>query len=167
MINNIDQYYTIANEEYVHIFYTNDQGELFKTKSLINSFPEKFSTPEKVRFSTNKQYNFTGSLNINYSRVDELFIAITDSNNGFTTFTSSSLDGEWKEDNRFKVDVNNIVNTNGSVPNGLIMRNPRVLLEGYNQKKIITDFKIFYLSNTNHTKLGDKLKWGLSLITKQ
>ena len=102
---------------------------------------------------------------------DNKYLAITEVNSGFKIFTSSLLNGEWKPDNKFKVDVNNIINTNGSLPHGLRMKNPEVLHKGYNQKLTIKGFNLIYQSNKNtHNNINnsndEKLNWGLSLITK-
>jgi len=166
----IGKYYTIADNDFVYIFYLKNRGELFYSRTEIAKFPEEFSIPVKVNILGTKNLDSSNIPNFYYSERKGKYIAIAEIKDGFKVFTSESLDGVWNTDNRLSFDINNIFNTNGSTPNGLVMKNPDVLHEGYNQNIKIQSLNIIYQSKkiiSNNKTINDTPSWDFSLITQQ
>lgn len=166
-------FWVIANDKDIYMFYANQKGSLMYMKSPISEFPNGFRkskskialTQTGVKDSLN--WKMFEAAHVFYAQKDKKYIALcegaylhpvnsweVDARSRFIfAMTADSLDGEWTrlevEKNIFFADAKDIYNEDGSKSANSLVSHPELIRDGNNQKmeiESIDDIKILYQS---------------------
>jgi hypothetical protein len=89
-------YWVICDDTHAYLFFTGDNGRLYRSRTTIDSFPQGMSDPEIVIQET-RETLFEGSMTYKIKGTD-MYLTLVEGlgpSRYYRAFTSDRLDGEW------------------------------------------------------------------------
>jgi len=172
-------FWVICDDAFCHLFFSDDHGRWYQSKTPVSSFPYKFSTPVVVMddatagrlFEACNVYKIDGTNK--YLAMIEAFDDTSGWHRYFRSWIADSLDGPWS-----------ILNDDGSTPfagpGNVAFEGPvwtkdishgEMIRSGYTQKMTIAPNQLRYLYQgfdaAADTHDYNKIPWRLGLITQK
>jgi hypothetical protein len=170
--------WVICDEVLCHLFSSDDNGQLYRSETPLENFPDGFSEPVIALQDPNRFRLFEASNAYRYADNSYLLLveAIgTDERRWFRSWTSSSIAGPWKElaaeeENAF-MRSNNVVFPSGTAEWTKDFSHGEMIRSGVDQEMRIDPCKMEYLYQGMDPKaLGEvaygDLPWKLALVTQ-
>jgi len=95
-------FHCIADDKYVYLFFTGNNGRFYRSRTKIEDFPNKMSDPVVVLYDSDRRNIFEGSCTYKIKGQNK-YLTIIEAANGdswdrfYKSWVADSLDGEWKE----------------------------------------------------------------------
>jgi hypothetical protein len=89
-------YWIICDDTHAYLFFTGDNGRLYRSRTTIEDFPKGMSAPETIIEET-RQTLFEGSMTYKIKGTD-MYLTLVEGlgpNRYYRAYTSNRLDGEW------------------------------------------------------------------------
>ncbi|KAJ2922695.1 hypothetical protein H1R20_g14392, partial [Candolleomyces eurysporus] len=168
--------WVICDEALCHLFSSDDNGQLYRSETPLENFPDGFNEPVIALQDPNRFRLFEASNVYQYAKDSYLLLveAIgTDERRWFRSWTSSSIAGPWKElaaeeDNAF-MRSNNVVFPSGTPEWTKDFSHGEMIRSGVDQEMKINPCKMVYfyqgMDPNAEGPYGD-LPWRLALVTQ-
>jgi hypothetical protein len=91
-------YWIIADDSFVYLFFTNDNGSFYRSRTAIKDFPHKMSDPV-VAMKDSKEALFEGSATYRLKGLDKYLTLVEAMGPAryYRAFLADTLDGQWTE----------------------------------------------------------------------
>jgi hypothetical protein len=97
--NRLD-YFPIADAINFYLFWTGDDGSVYRAKTTVANFPSGFGTPVKIK-SLGTDIIFEGSSHYKIKGTANTYLHVVEGSGStgryFSAWTSEGLEGEWKD----------------------------------------------------------------------
>jgi hypothetical protein len=97
--NRLD-YFPIADATNFYLFWTGDDGSVYRAKTTVANFPSGFGTPVKIK-SLGTNIIFEGSSHYKIKGTANTYLHVVEGSGStgrvFSAWTSDGLEGEWKD----------------------------------------------------------------------
>ncbi len=146
-------YYIICDDTHAYLFFTGDDGKLYRSRTTLEQFPNGMSAPVTVMADENRFNLFEGSAHYKIKGTDQYLTIIEAIGPGgkrwYRAWTSDRLDGEWKPladtwENPF-ASTENMVYAPGVKPWTMDISHGELLREGVDQRMILDPANIRFL----------------------
>ncbi len=136
-------FHCIADDKYVYLFFTGDNGRFYRSRTKIEDFPDGMSAPVMVLYDSDRRNIFEGSCTYHIKGTNK-YLTIIEAANGdswdryYRSWIADSLDGEWKElaatwENPF-AGIMNVEFENGVKPWTKDISHGELIRAGYDEK---------------------------------
>lgn len=92
-------YFPIADDKNFYIFFTGDDGKVYRTKTTLANFPSGFGAPVVIK-SLATSIIFEGSSHYKVKGTTNTYLHLVEGMSGgryYSAWTSEGLEGEWKD----------------------------------------------------------------------
>jgi len=92
-------YWPIADDKNFYLFFTGDDGKVYRVKTSLDKFPEGFGEPVVVK-SLNQNIIFEGSSHYKVKGTANTYLHVVEGMGNpryFSAWTSEGIEGEWKD----------------------------------------------------------------------
>ena len=92
-------YWPIADDKNFYLFFTGDDGKVYRVKTSLDKFPEGFGAPVVVK-SLNQNIIFEGSSHYKVKGTKNIYLHVVEGMGNpryFSAWTSEGIEGEWKD----------------------------------------------------------------------
>ncbi|HEY5283083.1 MAG TPA: non-reducing end alpha-L-arabinofuranosidase family hydrolase [Polyangia bacterium] len=172
-------FWVICDEAYCHLFFSNDHGRFYKSKTPVDKFPRGFDTPVVVMedpeagrlFEACNVYKMNGTNT--YLALVEAFDKTSNFRRYFRSWTAPSLEGPWTvlHDNATApfVGKENVIFE--GAPWSDDISHGELIRAGYDQTMVIDGGKFLYLyqgfAPGTNTSDYNGIPWQLGLLTSK
>lgn len=187
-------FWVICNEHHAYLFYSGQNGSLFRLDCPLNTFPERFSKSQPKIALSQQDADNSGSwkmfeaAHIYYVKKENRYLALlegayqhpvrtgdVDSRNRFIFgMTADSLNGKWEriefEKDEFLAEAKNLFSEDGSRSHYTQVSHPELIRSGFNQKLEIENFDLtMVFQSFDGSEIPDsyhynELPWELALM---
>ena len=187
-------FWVICNEHHAYLFYSGQNGSLFRLDCPLNTFPEGFSKSQPKIALSQQDADNSGSwkmfeaAHIYYVKKENRYLALlegayqhpvrtgdVDSRNRFIFgMTADSLNGKWEriefEKDEFLAEAKNLFSEDGSRSHYTQVSHPELIRSGFNQKLEIENFDLtMVFQSFDGSEIPDsyhynELPWELALM---
>jgi endo-1,4-beta-xylanase len=172
-------FWVICDEAFCHLFFSNDHGRFYKSKTPIDKFPRGFDTPVVVMedaeagrlFEASNVYKMKGTNT--YLALVEAFDKTSNFKRYFRSWTAPSLEGPWTvlHDNASAPFAGTHNITFDGTPWSDDISHGELVRAGYDQTMLIDGGKLQYLyqgfAPGANTSDYNGIPWNLGLLTSK
>lgn len=187
-------FWVICDDQHAYLFYSGQNGSLFRLDCPLNAFPEGFSKSQPKIALSQQDADNSGSwkmfeaAHIYHVKKENRYLALlegayhhpvrtgdVDSRNRFIFgMTTDSLNGKWEriefEKDEFLAEAKNLFSEDGSRSHYTQVSHPELIRSGFNQKLEIENFDLtMVFQSFDGSKIPDsyhynELPWELALM---
>lgn len=168
-------YWIICDDTHAYLFFTGDDGNMYRSRTKIEDFPKGMSAPE-IAIKETRDILFEGSMTYKIKGTNKYLTLVEalSPDRYYRAFIADRLDGEWTpmpEANTFRqpfAGINNVTFEEGVAPWTRDISHGELIRDGYDERMIIDPNNLKLLFQGRDPKIRaryDQLPYRLGLLT--